>query len=253
MPTGVREVLSFDAGYETTDGPRTCSCPSTSQPPYQLVVFFPGVGPFVGRRRERELQPVPTFRFTRAAARSCYPVFKGRYERWDNFLSLQGDEYLSTFRTRMGQWRQDLGRTLDVLVRARRTSIMSRIGVLRRQLRRVDGVSADRARGALQGRHPRSRRIHLSRDFRRKPTRLNYLSRVTMPVLMMGGRHDYIFPLETSQKPMFDRLGTPADRKRHVVYEAGHGNFPRGQVITEVLGWLDRYLGPVTVQKAPAR
>jgi hypothetical protein len=66
-----------------------------------------------------------------------------------------------------------------------------------------------------------------------------------MPVLMLGGNHDYIFPPETAQKPMFDRLGTPADRKRLVIFDAGHGNFPRSETIREVLGWLDRYLGPV--------
>ncbi|MND07347.1 hypothetical protein D3C83_292550 [compost metagenome] len=65
---------------------------------------------------------------------------------------------------------------------------------------------------------------------------------------MFGGRHDYIFPLETAQKPMFERLGTPAEHKRHVVFDAGHGNFPRSEVIREVLGWLDRYLGPVATR-----
>ena len=75
----------------------------------------------------------------------------------------------------------------------------------------------------------------------------------TIPVLMMGGRHDYIFPLETAQKPMFDRLGTPTGRKNHVTFDAGHANFPRNQVIREVLGWLDRYLGPVNGRESPAR
>jgi hypothetical protein len=44
---------------------------------------------------------------------------------------------------------------------------------------------------------------------------------------------------------MFERLGTPAKDKRHVVFESGHTNLPRSETIREVLGWLDRYLGPV--------
>jgi hypothetical protein len=48
-----------------------------------------------------------------------------------------------------------------------------------------------------------------------------------MPVLMVGGRHDYTFPLESSQKPS------------------------RSAFIREVLGWLDRYLGPVNTQAGP--
>ena len=74
---------------------------------------------------------------------------------------------------------------------------------------------------------------------------MNYVSRAKIPILMLGGRHDYIFPLEAAQKQMFERLGSPADQKRHVVFDAGHTNFPRADMIREVLAWLDRYLGPV--------
>jgi hypothetical protein len=53
-----------------------------------------------------------------------------------------------------------------------------------------------------------------------------------------------IFPLETSQIPMFRLLGAADTDKRHVVLEGGHVAFNQ-DVIREVLGWLDRYLGPV--------
>jgi len=60
---------------------------------------------------------------------------------------------------------------------------------------------------------------------------------------MMTGRHDYVFPFETSQKPLFQSLGTAAADKRHVVFDAGHDPLPRSQVVREILAWLDRYLG----------
>jgi hypothetical protein len=50
---------------------------------------------------------------------------------------------------------------------------------------------------------------------------------------------------EVLQKPLFERLRTPAADKRHLVYDAGHFGFPRSEMIREVLAWLDRYLGPV--------
>ena len=66
-----------------------------------------------------------------------------------------------------------------------------------------------------------------------------------MPVLLLGGRNDFYFPVETSQVPLFKLLGTPAEHKRHVIFEgAGHVP-PRIEVIREILDWLDRYLGPV--------
>jgi fermentation-respiration switch protein FrsA (DUF1100 family) len=74
---------------------------------------------------------------------------------------------------------------------------------------------------------------------------LNFLPRVHTPVLMLNGRYDHIFPVETSQLPYFRLLGTPPAAKRRVQSDDGHF-MPRAQMITEALGWLDRWLGPVT-------
>jgi pimeloyl-ACP methyl ester carboxylesterase len=75
----------------------------------------------------------------------------------------------------------------------------------------------------------------------------NFAPRVTVPVLMINGDTDFIFDREQSQKPLFAALGSPADRKRHVVLPGGHGVIfeKRSQVIREILDWFDRYLGPV--------
>jgi len=73
---------------------------------------------------------------------------------------------------------------------------------------------------------------------------INFAPRITVPVLMINGRYDYVFPLEASQNPMFRFLGTPDKDKRHAVFDSGH--MPRHeQLIKEVLDWLDRYQGPV--------
>jgi len=75
---------------------------------------------------------------------------------------------------------------------------------------------------------------------------INFLPRVTAPVLMVNGRYDFIFPLDTVQAPMFRLLGTPEKDKRHVLYETGH--VPDLQaMIKETLDWFDRYLGPVAL------
>lgn len=74
---------------------------------------------------------------------------------------------------------------------------------------------------------------------------LNFAPRVKIPVLMLNGRFDFFYPVETSEEPMFRLLGTAKGHKRRVVYETGH-NIPRNELIKETLDWLDRYLGPVT-------
>ena len=67
---------------------------------------------------------------------------------------------------------------------------------------------------------------------------------VKVPVLMLNGRFDFFYPVETSQEPMFRLLGASKQHKRRVVYETGH-NIPRNELVKETLDWLDRYLGPV--------
>ena len=76
-------------------------------------------------------------------------------------------------------------------------------------------------------------------------TNSRMVSRITVPVLLLAGRYDYIFPVDTSQVPFMHLLGTPAKDKRHVVFEAGHLPLPRSELIRETLEWLDRYQGPV--------
>ncbi len=64
---------------------------------------------------------------------------------------------------------------------------------------------------------------------------------------MINGEHDYTFPVETSQIPMYEFLGTADEDKTHILYPSGHGLFGlfSKQIRGDVLGWLDRYLGPV--------
>ena len=73
----------------------------------------------------------------------------------------------------------------------------------------------------------------------------NFAPRVNVPVLMINGRNDAVFPLETRQLPLFSLLGTPDEHKRHILYESGHCviGFWKNQVVSDILDWLDDYFG----------
>ena len=60
---------------------------------------------------------------------------------------------------------------------------------------------------------------------------------------MLNGELDFFFPVESSQEPMFDLLGTPPEHKKRLTYPRGH-TVPRNELVKESLAWLDRYLGP---------
>ena len=70
------------------------------------------------------------------------------------------------------------------------------------------------------------------------------MPRVHVPVLMINGRYDNTFPLETAARPMYDLLGTPPNRKRLVIAGGVH-YVPRNVLIRETLDWFDQQLGPV--------
>ena len=68
-----------------------------------------------------------------------------------------------------------------------------------------------------------------------------YTRRIEVPILMMNGRYDQYFPLETSQKPMFDLINLPPEKKKHYVYDSGHF-VPRQEQIKFHLDWLNKFL-----------
>lgn len=73
----------------------------------------------------------------------------------------------------------------------------------------------------------------------------NFGSRVQVPVLMINGSHDFLFPLEASQKPLFRLFALPENAKRHYVFDGGHVPPHPQEVARETLDWLDRHLGPI--------
>ena len=65
---------------------------------------------------------------------------------------------------------------------------------------------------------------------------------MTVPVLILAGRYDSLNPVQSSQLPFLELLGTPREHKRHKIFEdSGHLPLPRAEMISEILNWLDRY------------
>jgi len=69
----------------------------------------------------------------------------------------------------------------------------------------------------------------------------NFITRVTMPVLMINGEYDAVVPRSSAQLPMHEWLGSEAEHKRMFVAPSSH-LVPLELVIRESLDWFDRYL-----------
>jgi dienelactone hydrolase len=140
-------------------------------------------------------------------------------------------------------WRKDIGRTLDYL-ETRKDMQMDKVGYVGWSWGGFMG-------GIIPAVEKRIKAIVLNvggmcmTSSLPEVDQINFLPRVTQPVLMLNGKHDMYFPVETSQKPMFGFLGTPPADKKMILYEAGH-LVPRTDFVKETLNWFDKYLGPVT-------
>jgi hypothetical protein len=71
---------------------------------------------------------------------------------------------------------------------------------------------------------------------------------VNLFFLMVNGSEDALAPLRACQQPMYDLLRKGNPQTVHKLYPGGHGVLEGlfgQQIRDEVLGWLDRQLGPV--------
>ena len=147
----------------------------------------------------------------------------------------------ANYRDHMVMWAKDVGRSVDYLD-TRRDVIKGKIGFLGfswgASIARCDarGRAAVLARG-----HATLGGFYLQPSLPEADT-VNFAPRVKVPVLMLNGRFDFFYPTATSQEPMFKLLGTPAEHKRHVVYETSHA-IPRNEMIKEVVDWMERFPG----------
>jgi eukaryotic-like serine/threonine-protein kinase len=241
-PDWTRESVSIDTGFGERM-PVHLFVPKTGQGPRHAVVFVPGLGQFMSQSSSAASPALMILDFVIKSGRILVvPALKGSHERFDGFLSLTGDRYLQTFRQRVRDWRQEMGQLLDYL--ETRTDVQA-------DKVAYSGVSF----GAsvflpVLAMEPRFKTAVLVlaglsyRDMLPEVDAVNFVPRITIPVLMLEGRYDHLFPVDSSQEPLLALLGSSPDRKRQVLFDAGHGPLPRGQVIHESLTWLDTYLGP---------
>jgi len=236
------EKITFDAAY---GGERIIAylfLPNKASTPFQTVVHFTGAAALHSRSSANLSSGyLENFDFIVKSGRAVmFPVYKGTFERWDDFSAHPRNS--NFYRDHVIAWSKDLGRSIDYL-ETRSDVDHNKLG--------YDGASLGAAMGALlPAVEDRLKTLVLvSPGFylnKRLPDadQLNFAPRVKAPALMLNGRFDFLFPVDSSQEPMFRLLGTPNEHKRRVIYPTGH-DIPRVEMIKETLNWLDRYLGPV--------
>ncbi len=241
VPTGRWQTIQFAAAYGGERMQAHLFLPARGTPPYQTVVLFPGS--LAINTRTFNLSEIRRIDFIVKSGRALLlPIYKGTYERGDDFKSDLPDSS-TLYKDHVVMWGKDLARSIDYIetredLDARKlayfgTSWGGALGAILPAVEKRIQVNVLYVAGfTFQHAMPEADQIH-------------YVTRVTQPTLMLNGELDFFFPAETSQRPMFEMLGTPPDHKTRLVYPRGH-TVPKTDLIRESLAWLDRYLGAVT-------
>jgi len=235
-----REKISFDAAYGNERMSAYLFLPKKASPPFQTVIYFPGASA-MHERSSVEAPELSSYDFIIRTGRAVMvPVYKGTYERGEGLRP--GHHLDNAYRDHVIEWSKDLGRSIDYLE--------TRPDIDSKKLA-YEGWSWGADLGAiLPAVEDRIRLlILLGAGFyleRALPEvdQINFAPRVKVPVLMLSGRFDFLYPAKSSQEPLFRMFGAPKDQKRRVLADTGH-DFPRTQQVKETLDWLDRYFGPV--------
>jgi eukaryotic-like serine/threonine-protein kinase len=235
-----RQKVTFNAAYGNERMSAYVYLPRNSTPPFQTVVFFPGSYAVVARS-SKDLELFGCDFIIKSGRALVYPIYKSHYERGDGLPYDNPDETVR-YRDHVIYWRKDLGRTIDFL-ESRKDLNLEKLAYY--------GLSTGAYLGnilpAVESRIRVAILLGGGFEFAKKMPEvdeLNFAPRVKVPTLLVGGRYDEYFPLETSQNVMFRSLGTPERDKRHAVLEGGHIP-PYDQMVREILDWLDKYQGPV--------
>ena len=236
-----REKVSFSAGYGNERVYGYLYIPKHVTPPYQAIIYaHPGMA-----FRLPAPQPAEErfFEFLVKNGRAfLLPVLRAQYQRRQAIQSTGPN----AVRDQLILESKEFRRSIDYL--ASRPDIdRNRLGVygLSRGacMLPVLATGEQRLKVAVLG----AVGLMLGQSLLPEVDPFNFTPRFQVPTLVINGRSDFIFPLETSQLPMFRLLAAPQKDKRLFMLDGGHGDLTASyqKVVRETLGWYDQYLGPV--------
>jgi eukaryotic-like serine/threonine-protein kinase len=237
----ITEKITYNAAYEDERVIAYLFLPKNATPPFQTLIFYPGLGAFYEKDLVKSLETKWYIDYLLKSGRAVMcPVYKGTFERYDPLImTFQGHQYTNW----LIKWVKDFRRSIDYL-ETRKDINNSKLGYF--------GVSWGAFMGgiipAVEDRLAVSilnmGGFYSITSIYPEADQINYVSRIKIPVLMLNGKYDMTFPLEKSVIPFYNLLGTPTKDKRLCVYETDH-YVPKNEMIKETLNWLDHYLGPV--------
>lgn len=235
------ERIEFDTAYAEDRMIAHLYRPSNTKPPHQTVIYFPPGFALIQERFNTTRLPGEIAFLIENGRAVLYPIYKGTYERQ---TKLESTEPAATaqYRDHVIDWSKDLGRSIDYLE--------TRSDVQHEKLAYFGYSWGGGVAPILLAVEDRLKVAILAGAGFWEPepfpvvSQINFAPRVTIPVLMLHGRYNTFFPVETAVEPMYQMFGTPEEAKRIRLFDAGQV-IPQKRLSREAIDWLDQHLGPV--------
>jgi serine/threonine protein kinase/dienelactone hydrolase len=234
------ETVSFDAAYDHERVIAHVFLPKNSVPPYQTIIYFPGDYAF-GTKSIFDYGYEYIEYFNKDGRAVVVPAFKGQLERVNKPLITPTALEVPTFtRDLLFKWYRDLARVIDYLetreeIDPKKLAYMGLSGSAARAVPLIGLEDRIKAAILLSG----GLDVLLP-----EANPINFIPRIKIPVIMLNGNYDYIFPVEKNQAVMFRLFGTPEEDKYHMKYETGHNVWAKKDWVKDTLAFLDKYFGP---------
>lgn len=233
------ERIEFDS-FDNQKMQALIYLPINGKPPYKTILYYPGAGSINSRSSEQVMNNLGKGRsfLVESGYALIMPIFTSTYERGDGLVNSIPNESIN-YRDHVITWGKELQLTVDYL--------NTRVDIDKDNIAYYGWSWGGRLGGIMVAIENRFKTALLMvggmRVQNKKPEvdPLNFLPRIKIPVLMLNGRYDHFFPVETSQLPMYKFLGTKENDKKHMVYDTGH-SIPFNSLVKESLDWLEKYL-----------
>ena len=214
--------------------------PKDSKGPHKLIIWYPGSNTISQRSSQGIMNNLSKNRgfFIESGYALALPIFTSTFERGDGLLNSIPDPTIN-YRDHVITWGREMQITIDYLI--------TRDDIDKENIAFFGTSWGGRLGGIMVAIEDRFKTAILMvggmRVQNKKPEAdpLHFLPRIKIPILMLNGRYDHFFPVETSQIPMYNFLGTDQKNKKHIIYDTGH-YIPFNDLVNESLNWLQNYL-----------
>ncbi|MEI7960657.1 MAG: SUMF1/EgtB/PvdO family nonheme iron enzyme, partial [Chitinophagaceae bacterium] len=204
-PDYTYELIEYNAAYNNERMSGVLFKPKNVTGKAQAIIHFPGSNVIHTSEIEKVTLGQMARSYLKMGYAFFYPIYKGTINRQDALKSDYADK-TDLYKDHVIMWGKDMKRSIDVIESRSDLDVSNLI---------YFGVSwGGEMANIMIPIEPRIKRAVLLvaglefEEAKPEVEAASYTPFIKVPILMLNGKYDYFFPSETSQKPMFELIGT---------------------------------------------